>query len=188
MRALRARMAKTNEALWSSWPWKKAEDPEPSGDGSSGLPQSTPPSPTDTPRPRAPSSAAPSRYKQVRNWTEWPVEHGMEYMRILTGRETHPTEPPKGFRPTSSRIPDPRPVISLPRTVSDGEWEKDRVTGCWNCGQDQRLHECPERVGNRRFCFGCGRLDFTKNNCTKCKGWWKKGLEEYWKESLSIEM
>ena len=121
MRALRARMAKTNEALWSSWPWKKAETsitPEAKGQRRPQLP-STPPSTANTTRSRAPSSDAPSRFKPDRNWEEWPAEYRLEYMRILSGRKAQPAEPPKEFRPRASRIPDSCPVIPLPRTVGD---------------------------------------------------------------------
>ena len=193
MKELRAKMAKANEALWSPWPWKKAEAPPTVEARGQESPQTPPRPPTastsaNTSRSRAPSSSAPSRFKPVRNWAEWPAEHRMEYMRILSGRDAQPAEPPKEFRPRASRIPDPRPVISLPRIVGDEEWEAGRIAGCWNCGQDHLLRDCPDPVRSRRFCFGCGRLDVTKRHCPDCKEWWREGIKEYWKESLGIEM
>ena len=190
LRALRARMAKANEALWSTGPWKWTKNPTTSGTRDQGSPRPTPASTSsaDTTRSRAPSSSAPSRHKPTRNWAEWPAEHRLEYMRVLSGHKTQPAEPPKQFRPRASRIPDPRPVIPLPRTVGDEEWEVERVTGCWNCGQNHRLRDCPDPVRNRRFCFGCGRLDVTKRHCPECKEWWREGIQEYWKESLGVEM
>ena len=111
MKALGARMAKANEALWASRPWKKAKTPSTSEAGDQGSPQpsSTPASSLNITRSRAPSSAAPSRFKPVRNWVEWPAEHRLEYMRVLSGRDTQPAEPPKGFRPPCLTDPGPSP-------------------------------------------------------------------------------
>ena len=165
MRALRARMAKANEALCSGWPWERAEkerDPQ-------GRPPPIPGTSANTTRFSRVCSSAPSMFKPTLNWAEWPTEHCLKHMRVTAGRRSQTEDPPRHFHPVSTGY----------RTLS---WK-----GCWNCGQDHRLRDCPEPIRNRRFCFGCGRVDTTKKRRPDCSEDWKDGIKYHWKESLGIE-